>query len=77
MTSVVLATYNGSLYIEQQIESILHQTKSVDEIVICDDCSKDNTISILHEYINIFRQYFYIRIKKYLGLKFPKYNFII
>ena len=50
MISVALATYNGSSYIEQQIESILHQTKSVDEIVICDDCSTDDTISILQSY---------------------------
>ena len=45
--SVALCTYNGSSFIEQQINSILNQSIKVDEIIICDDKSTDNTISIL------------------------------
>ncbi len=48
--SVALCTYNGSRYIRQQIESILRQTMSVDEIVVCDDGSTDNTLTIIEEY---------------------------
>ena len=48
-TSVALCTYNGEVYIKEQIDSILNQTLSVDEIVICDDISSDNTISILNK----------------------------
>lgn len=47
--SVALCTYNGQSFIEQQIRSILNQTMSVDEIVICDDMSSDNTIAILRQ----------------------------
>lgn len=47
MISVALCTYNGERYIRQQIESILDQTLSVDEIVICDDGSTDHTLSII------------------------------
>lgn len=49
--SVALCTYNGEKFIEQQLDSILNQTIAVDEIIICDDCSKDNTISIVNKYI--------------------------
>jgi len=44
--SVALCTYNGSKYIEEQIKSILNQTRPVDEIIICDDGSKDTTVNI-------------------------------
>lgn len=49
MVSVVLALYNGEKFIKEQIESILNQTKSVDEIIICDDCSIDKSHQIISE----------------------------
>ncbi len=49
MISVALCTYNGASFIREQIESILNQTKSVDEIIICDDGSTDNTLEIIEE----------------------------
>ena len=48
--SVAICTYNGELFLEKQIESILNQTHKVDEIVICDDISKDSTLEILEKY---------------------------
>ena len=42
--SVALCTYNGEKYIEEQLNSILNQSVPVDEIIICDDNSKDSTI---------------------------------
>ncbi len=53
MISVVLALYNGEKYIKEQIESILHQTVPVQEIVICDDCSTDASDSIVNELIKV------------------------
>lgn len=43
--SVVMCTYNGTKYVERQVESILNQTHSVDEIIVCDDGSSDDTIA--------------------------------
>ena len=45
-----MATYNGSQYIEKQLESFLNQTRKPDEIVICDDCSKDNTVQLIERF---------------------------
>lgn len=45
--SVALCTYNGSRYIEGQLRSIIDQTVPVNEIVICDDRSSDDTIAII------------------------------
>ena len=44
--SVAMCTYNGDKYIEEQLNSIQKQTKKIDEIIICDDGSKDNTVEI-------------------------------
>lgn len=45
--SVALCTYNGEMFIQEQLDSILYQELPVDEIVICDDCSSDGTIEIV------------------------------
>lgn len=49
--SVAMATYNGEKYIEEQLVSILNQTVPVDEVVICDDCSVDQTANCIKEFI--------------------------
>jgi glycosyltransferase involved in cell wall biosynthesis len=48
--SVALCTFNGENFIRNQIDSILNQSLKVDEIVITDDGSTDNTLVILEEY---------------------------
>lgn len=47
--SIAMATYNGEKYIERQLQTILQQTVQVDEIIICDDCSKDSTVNIIRK----------------------------
>lgn len=47
--SVAMATYNGAYYVREQLQSIIEQTVDVDEIVICDDCSIDNTVDIIRD----------------------------
>ena len=49
---IVLATYNGEKFIAQQLDSIISQTYSNWKLIISDDGSTDNTISIIENYIN-------------------------
>ena len=42
-----MCTYNGARYLEEQLASIVAQTRLPDEMVVCDDCSTDNTRAIL------------------------------
>lgn len=44
--SIVMATYNGSKYVEDQLRSIIDQTRPPDKIFIADDLSNDNTMSL-------------------------------
>lgn len=48
--SIALCTYNGTKYLSPQLESYLAQTYPPDEVVVCDDCSQDETVSILDEF---------------------------
>jgi glycosyltransferase involved in cell wall biosynthesis len=44
---VLLASFNGEKFIEEQILSIKNQTSSNISILVSDDGSNDNTLSIL------------------------------
>jgi len=46
---IVLATYNGENYIQEQIDSILNQKNVEVDIVVGDDNSSDNTVFIIRE----------------------------
>jgi glycosyltransferase involved in cell wall biosynthesis len=48
--SVAMCTYNGADYLRQQLLSIQDQSQRVDEIVICDDVSKDDTCRIVGDF---------------------------
>lgn len=49
--SVAMCTFNGAKYIDEQLSSILNQNYVIDEIIIVDDCSTDNTVSMIKKYI--------------------------
>ena len=48
--SVIVFSYNFEEYLEECIESILSQTLMPFEIIICDDCSQDQSPSIIQKY---------------------------
>lgn len=48
--NVLMATYNGGHFLEEQIDSILQQQKVSVSLLIRDDGSSDNTIDILSRY---------------------------
>ena len=50
--SIALTTYNSEKYIEELLRSLTSQTRPFDELIICDDCSSDETIHILEDFID-------------------------
>ncbi len=70
MNSVCLATYNGEKFIKQQLESVLKQINSEDEVIVSDDGSTDGTIDIVKSF-NDKR----IKIVTNSGQKGPSHNF--
>ena len=53
--SIIIPTYNVEKYISQCFSSILHQTFQDYEIIVVDDCSSDNTTSLIEGYIPYFK----------------------
>ena len=49
--SIVTPSYNSSQFISSTIQSVCLQTFTNWELIIVDDCSKDNSISIINEFI--------------------------
>ena len=51
LISIALATYNGEKYIREQLDSILSQSYTNFELIICDDHSTDSTIEVIKYYL--------------------------
>lgn len=49
---VIICTYNGSRYLEQQLDSILNQSVTIDKISVYDDNSSDETANVLKKFKN-------------------------
>lgn len=50
LVSIIVACHNGEKYVDECISSLINQTYSNIEIVICDDCSTDNSYEKLIEW---------------------------
>jgi glycosyltransferase involved in cell wall biosynthesis len=48
--SVIIPNYNHAAYLKQRIDSVLHQTYQNFELLLLDDCSKDNSREIIEQY---------------------------
>lgn len=48
--SIVMCTYNGEKYINEQLNSLINQTYKIFEVIIQDDASTDDTIAILKKF---------------------------
>lgn len=50
LVSIVLPVYNGEKFLKQSIESVLKQTHKNLELIIVNDCSTDNSLSIANSF---------------------------
>ena len=62
LVSIIIACYNSEKYLSETINSVLNQTYKNWELLLVDDCSTDNTISVIEPFqkkdtrIKLFRQ---------------------
>jgi glycosyltransferase involved in cell wall biosynthesis len=52
LVSIVITTYNSSTTIVETLNSLISQTYNKFEVLIFDDCSKDNTVQISSEFLS-------------------------
>lgn len=55
LVSVPVVTYNAAEFVEETLESIFNQTHQNLQLIISDDCSKDNTVEIVQNWCNLPR----------------------
>ena len=67
MISIIIPAYNYARFLPSAINSVLQQNINDVEIIICDDCSTDETRSISEIYANADSRIKYIRNDKNLG----------
>lgn len=72
---ILLATYNGEMYLREQLDSILQQDYSNWIVRACDDASCDKTYEILLEYKNAYPTKFIVE-KNEKGTGSAKKNFL-
>lgn len=69
--SIIMGVYNCELTLEESIDSIINQTYQNWHFIICDDCSKDKSYSILKKYKKKYPDKFTIlKNKKNMGLNY-------
>lgn len=66
--SVIIPTYNTEKYIEKAIKSVVEQTYQNFELLIVDDCSKDNTKEICKKYVGQYENIELIEKNKNVGV---------
>jgi glycosyltransferase involved in cell wall biosynthesis len=72
--SICIPTYNGSKTIGKTLDSIIQNTGSIDdinkklEIILTDDCSTDNTFSLIEKYADKYKYIKIFRNRKNLGM---------
>lgn len=49
LISVVMPNYNGHRFVEQAIDSALGQTYQNFELIVVDDCSNDDSLSLIEQ----------------------------
>lgn len=71
--AVLLSSYNGEQYIEEQLTSIVNQSYENIEIYIRDDCSTDQTVQVIRKFLK-YKNVHFIQGEKNLGYPEGFYN---
>ena len=72
--SVIIPNYNHAVFLNQRIESVLTQTYRNFEVIILDDCSTDESRSIIQSFISKDARFNFISNNENSGSTFKQWN---
>ena len=67
LVSIIMPSYNAARFIGESINSVFLQTYSNWELLIVDDCSKDNSVRIVRKFVDIDRRVRIFPLEKNVG----------
>jgi len=62
--SIIMGIYNCADTLREALDSILAQTYTDWEMIMCDDCSTDNTMEVAQEYVDRYDNFLLIKNKR-------------
>lgn len=65
--TVIIPVYNGEIFLKRCIESVLNQTLKNIQLIVVDDNSTDNSMSILQEYDKLYENIVLVKNDEQLG----------
>lgn len=68
--SIIMGIYNCESTLARSIDSIINQTYTDWELIMCDDCSTDNTLEVAREYEDKYKNIKVIRNEKNMRLAY-------
>ena len=68
LISVIIPAYNSGKYIEKSLDSVVNQTYKNIEIIIVNDCSKDNVEDVILEYMKKDSRISYLKNEVNMGV---------
>ena len=66
--SILVAVYNVEKYLRRCLDSLISQTYQNIEIILVDDCSTDNSLSICYEYAKKYKRVTVVKKQENTGL---------
>lgn len=67
LVTIICSCFNHEKFVIETIKSVQNQSYSNIEIIIIDDCSLDNSVSIISDYLNNYPEIRFIQNKQNLG----------
>jgi len=66
--TVICSCFNHEKYLVESIKSVLQQSYKNIQLIVVDDCSTDNSVEVIENFIKNFPQIIFIKNKSNLGL---------
>ena len=67
LVSIITPVYNAEEFLEETILSVLNQTYKNWELILIDDCSKDDSYKIIERYLGMDKRIKYLKNEKNSG----------
>lgn len=77
IVTIICTCYNHEKYVVESLQSVLQQSYKNIQLIVVDDCSTDNSVTVIENFISNYPEIIFIKNKTNLGLTKSVNNAII